>query len=378
MGRGILKLETRDLAYILSLFAVTRVGLLALGIAAGVLLSGLPLNAPGDLAQVWNVWDGSWYIGIARDGYSAAPVNVEHMANYAFFPLYPMLIRLAAAAIGNYALAGIVVSNVCLLVACFYLFRYVRLDEGADREAARRAVKYQLLFPLAFLFSAVLTEALFVALAIACLYYARRGRWAIAGPLGFLITLARPTGVVILVPMAYEYARQGRLSLKLSGASRWVKPQMLALLLPLFGMGLWATYNYYLTGDFLGFMHIQATWGGRFVLPHLELLSRLETGNVYVYVGAIATLSTVALLVVFYPKVDVGSWAFGLLLLGIPLFTTHSCYSMLRYLAVVFPLFIVLGKVTMNKRVDLALTAAVIALQIVLMTIWTTWSYFIV
>ncbi|HUL62471.1 MAG TPA: mannosyltransferase family protein, partial [Methanocella sp.] len=260
MRSGIHRLEVRELAYILGLFAVTRAALMALGIAAHVLLSGLPLNTPGDLAQIWNVWDGSWYIGIARDGYSAAPVNVERMANYAFFPLYPALVRLAAAMIGNYALAGIAVSNVCLLVACLYLYRYVLLDEGSDREAARRSVKYLLLFPLAFLFSAVLTESLFVALAIACLYYARRGRWAIAGPLGFLIALTRPTGIAVLAPMAYEYARQNQLSLKLSGISRWAKPQVLPLLMPLLAMGLWVLFNYYLTGDFLGFVHIQSNW----------------------------------------------------------------------------------------------------------------------
>ena len=297
----------RDLAFILGLLVVTRIALTAIGIFMHAVWLHQPLVTLDDFTNVWNIWDGHLYVDIARDGYSATPLNEAGMANYAFFPLYPLLISLVASVVGNYAIAGLIVSNVCLIVACVYIYRYVSLDTDADQGTARRAVKYLILFPMAFLFSAVLTESLFVALSIACLYYARRGNWLIAGLLGFLVPLTRLPGLAILVPMAYEYLRQHvswRADTRLPDVRGLLKPAMLALLLPILGLGAWAAYNYYLLGDLLGFIHIQSTWGGRFALPPVELLTRLIPTNGYIFTGAIFTVAALILMILFYKKVD--------------------------------------------------------------------------
>ncbi|HUL61738.1 MAG TPA: hypothetical protein VLT35_01645 [Methanocella sp.] len=370
--------DLRDLAYILILFLVTRVALSALGVAVRVAYWGDATGSVEAFTNAWDVWDGHWYINIARDGYSAVPVNQVNMANYAFFPLYPLLVRLAAFAVGNYALAGFVVSNVCLLVACYYLYRYVALDEAADRATARRSVRYLLLFPTAFLFSAVLSEALFVALAIACLYYARRGNWLVAGPLGFLVPLTRLPGLAIVVPLAYDYLRQRWPAFPRPDIRRLASPWLVALLLPPLGLGLWMAFNYHLTGDLLAFVHIQSTWGGKFVLPPVELVARLDPMNGYIFTGALFTIVALVIMLIFYKKVDFGAWLLGVLLIVIPLFSAQSCYSMLRYLTVVFPLCIIFAKLTKDWKVDLVLSAAFIALQVVLMVVWTTWSPLIV
>ncbi len=371
----------RDLAFILGLLIVTRIALTAIGIFMHAVWLHQPLVTLDDFTNMWNIWDGHLYVDIARDGYSATPLNEAGMANYAFFPLYPLLISLVASVVGNYAIAGLIVSNVCLIVACVYIYRYVSLDTDADQGTARRAVKYLILFPMAFLFSAVLTESLFVALSIACLYYARRGNWLIAGLLGFLVPLTRLPGLAILVPMAYEYLRQHvswRADTRRPDIRGLLKPAMLALLLPILGLGAWAAYNYYLLGDLLGFIHIQSTWGGRFALPPVELLTRLIPTNGYIFTGAIFTVAALILMILFYKKVDVGGWMFGIMLICIPLFSVQSCYSMLRYLAVVFPLCIIAAKVAKDRRIDIGLTVALIVLQAVLMAIWTCWSPLIV
>jgi hypothetical protein len=372
--------DVRELAFILGLLVVTRIALSAIGIFLHG-LGHLPLAPLDDFTNIWNVWDGRLYIDIAKGGYSATPLNDAGMANYAFFPLYPLLIRLVASLVGNYAIAGLIVSNVCLIVACVYIYRYVSLDSDADAGTAKRAAKYLILFPLAFLFSAVLTESLFVALSVACLYYARRGSWLIAGLLGFFVPLTRLPGLAILVPLAYEYLRQHAAwpaGARLPDVRGLFKPRLMVLLLPPIGLGLWAAYNYHLTGDLLGFIHIQSTWGGRFVLPPVELLARLSPTNGYIFTGAIFTVAALVVMLLFYKKVDFGGWLFGVMLICIPLFSAQSCYSMLRYLAVVFPLCIIAAKVTKDRRVDIGLTLALIILQAVLMAIWTSWSPLIV
>jgi Gpi18-like mannosyltransferase len=340
--------NVRDLAFILGLLVVTRIALTAIGIFMHAVWLHQPLVTPDNFAGIWNIWDGPLYVDIARDGYSATPLNEAGMANYAFFPLYPLLIGLVASVAGNYVFAGLIVSNIFLVVACVYIYRYVSLDADVDPGTARRTAKYLILFPMAFLFSAVLTESLFIALSIACLYYARRGNWLIAGLLGFLVPLTRLPGLAILVPLAYEYLRQhvtwtDKRHPDIRGL---FKPALFTLLLPIAGLGAWAAYNYQLTGDLLGFIHIQSTWGGRFSLPPVELLTRLIPTNGYIFTGAIFTVAAFVLLVIFYKKVDVGGWLFGFILICIPLFSAQSSYSMLRYLAVVFPLCIIAAKVT--------------------------------
>ncbi|OPY30315.1 MAG: hypothetical protein A4E28_00328 [Methanocella sp. PtaU1.Bin125] len=368
-----------EIAYILGLFVITRLALTAIGYAAHAVLWGRTFSGLEAFTKIWTVWDGAWYVNLARDGYSALPVNDADMANYAFFPLYPALVRLASYVLVDYALAGIVVSNVCLLVACYYIYRYVSLD--ADEATAKRSVKYLILFPAAFVFSAVLTESLFVALVVACLYYARKGNWVAAGILGFFVPLARLPGLAIVVPLAYEYTRQRVPSLaayKDHALQRLAKPEAMALLFPFAGLGLFAAGNYYLTGDFLGFIKIQATWGGRMVLPPMELLTRLNPDNGAVFTGALFTVAALALMFLYFRKVDFGAWTLGLILILIPLFSAQSCYSMLRYLAVVFPLFIITAKITKDRRVDTALTIALAVVEGIFMALWTTWSPLIV
>jgi hypothetical protein len=365
------------MAYILGLFIATRVALTAVGYAAHEILWKQSFYGLDAFTKIWTVWDGWWYIGIARDGYSAMPVNDVNMANYAFFPLYPALVRLASFAFGDFALSGIIVSNICLLVACYYIYRYVGLD--SDEATAKRSVKYLILFPAAFVFSAVLTESLFVALVVACLYYARKGDWLAAGILGFFVPLARMPGLAIVVPLLYEYLRQHGATLgHLPDIRGILRPEMLTLFLPMFGLGLFAAGNYYLTGDFLGFLDIQSTWGGRMVLPPVELLARLNPGNGAIFTGAIFTIAALALMLLFYRKVDPGAWMLGIILILIPLFSAQSCYSMLRYLAVVFPLFIIAAKITKDRRVDIALTVMLIVVEGIFMALWTTWSSLIV
>src|SRR5260370_26743641 len=53
--------------------------------------------------------------------------------------------------------------------------------------------------------SAVYAEALFMALVISCIYYARMQRWWLAGFLGGLAALTRPQGVLMVIVVGWEY-----------------------------------------------------------------------------------------------------------------------------------------------------------------------------
>jgi hypothetical protein len=142
-------------------------------------------------------WDAVWYLAIARGGYDEPP-------SAAFFPLYPLLMR----GLGGSVLAAIVVSTVCFFAALVALHALTRLELGVD--AARWTVLALAFSPMAFFFSAVYSESLFLALSVGAVLAARRDRWAWAGVLGALAAATRSTGVLVLVALVLLGWREAR------------------------------------------------------------------------------------------------------------------------------------------------------------------------
>jgi hypothetical protein len=161
--------------------------------------SGLttPFGATGDvLAAPLGRWDSVWYMAIASGGYGDG-------AREAFFPLYPLLVKVAGAPLHSTLVGGALLSTALLGVALVLLHRLVALDYA--RAVARNAVLVTALFPMSFFFSAVYSESLFLCVSIGAVYAARRERWAWAGALGALAATTRSAGVLLLVPLAMIY-----------------------------------------------------------------------------------------------------------------------------------------------------------------------------
>jgi len=156
-----------------------------------------PFGPTGDLLVApFARWDSVWYLAIAGDGYGDG-------AREAFFPLYPLLVKLAGVPVGSALVGGALASTILLGVALVLLHRLVSLDH--DRLVARNAVLVTALFPMSFFFSAVYSESLYLALSVGAIYAARRGSWAWAGGLGALAAATRSAGVLLLVPLLIIY-----------------------------------------------------------------------------------------------------------------------------------------------------------------------------
>jgi len=234
-------------------YAVALLLVLASAFAAESLAVRNPaLTSGSDLPILRSLtsWDGYWYLGVARDGYhAAAGPNGYH--DYAFLPLYPLLVRvLSLPWPGLTSLVGVVVSAVALLGA---LGVFVRLGRRVVDD--RRAILGAALLPLcpfaAPLFMAY-PESLGLLLAVVAFEEAEQDRRATAGLVIALGALARPQGAVLALPVFLVwYLRDGR---RFRASQAWV------LLGPLAFLG-FVGYVGALTGDPLGYLHAQATWG---------------------------------------------------------------------------------------------------------------------
>ena len=162
--------------------------------------AGNPLGPTGFLGY-WARWDGAWYSEIATEGYGE-----RDPASTAFFPLYPMLVKLGAMVGGGPALWGVGVSLVATVFALFFVYRIS--ERLLDSRTARAATLCLAFFPTAFFLNAVYTEALFLALTTGSLWAALvRRDFLVAGLLGALAAATRNLGVLLLVPLVFEWAR---------------------------------------------------------------------------------------------------------------------------------------------------------------------------
>ena len=161
-------------------------------------------------------WDASWYLVIAHYGYRP-DLGVFTAARTAFFPLYPLGLRAIASLGTPPVLAGVLLSLAAFALALYGIHRLTTLElvragrgalsYGRAAEAARLAVLLTAFAPMAFFFSAVYSESLYLALSVGLFWSARHGRWAWVGVLGALAAATRSTGLVLALPalMIYLY-----------------------------------------------------------------------------------------------------------------------------------------------------------------------------
>lgn len=159
----------------------------------------------------WKQWDTGWYLHISEAGYFST-------ASTAFFPLYPALIEVLSggASEGTRLGVALAINNLGALLGFVALSGLAGMELGGE-EAAGRTLRMAAAYPFALFYFAGYTDGLFFGLATASLLLARRGDWLPCAGLAFLAALTRPTGLILVLPIAWEYSRRHRLALSLPG-----------------------------------------------------------------------------------------------------------------------------------------------------------------
>lgn len=275
----------------LALFAAVRLTGLLMVILTNH-LRGRPLV--GNLAHSW---DSRWYLHIATHGYGHLvwiTPNGAVQTDWAFFPLYPALIRALTAILpATPGQAAMLIAWGAAGAAAYGIYAVGHHLYG--RGVATALVALWAVLPHAVELTIAYTESLFAALAAWSLYCVLKGRWLWAGSLAAPAGLTRPSGFAVAVAVAlaaaHEVLRQrGRVP-----ASLWAG----AVLAPLGWLGyvLWVGSR---TGDLLGgYLTVQSAWDSRFdfgVGSLRFLRALLLHGGGFVYPAALVIVSVGVLL----------------------------------------------------------------------------------
>jgi len=190
----------------------------------------------------WAGWDGGWYLSIAERGYWFDPHGAS---NVAFFPLFPLLVRGVAALTGNFVAAGLLVANLAALGAVLVLWRWVRAEGGSA--AAERSALWLMIYPFSLFLHSIYAESLFFLLATLALQASARDRRLAAGLWGALAAATRPMGVLLAPALAWGLWRDYR-----AGRHPGLR-DLIAVLLPVAGIGAYMAYLWVAFGDPLAF-----------------------------------------------------------------------------------------------------------------------------
>jgi hypothetical protein len=358
--------STSASTFVLAVFVLSRllfmgVGALAVAILPRAIKLDLNLREAPGILNYWALWDGVWYSVIATQGYL-----LDNPTTTAFFPVFPLMVRAGTALGGGPALWGVLISLVATAFGMYFLYRIAEKLYGV--KAARAAVLTFAFFPMAFFLNAVYTEAMFVALTAGSFWaaYVRRNL-LLAGFLGALATATRNTGVLLLIPLVYEWLRH-RQEFGWRG--------MLGLALVPSGLVGYITFLWIRFGDPLIFAHQQRTFGRALTDPGTALMTAwVRAGE-----GARWLLDPAALFLDpsfepslgAYNAVSVGFLVLLILLVGasfvllppglavyaslsslIPILTppiTAPLMGLPRFMLGTFPLFLILGFILSRSR----------------------------
>ncbi len=359
-----------------------------LGFLAVMLLLAMITNTDAQLRPEWtdwNRWDTDWFVQIAQHGYTGLAPDRADPAT-AFFPLFPLLGWLINPLLPGGAFAAlVVVSNIAFLAAVVLLHRLFEYE--SDARTGLRSTWYLVIFPAGFFLAAGYNVSLAIALSVGCVYAIRRHHWWVAGVLGALASANRSSGVLLLVPFAYEYLQMRGWQL------RKVRPDVLfAALIPA-GLLAYMLYTWAALGDPLRFMHAQANWQRSMAGPwvsvgqavgqlahHVHSLNAFEIHNL---LDLLAVVFTGALLVLCFVgpwRLRRDQWALPLygvaVLLLIMMFPDYTSVhptplrSAIRLVLEAFPAFLLLGRIGRNTFADKAYTYMALMAQGLLLLVF--------
>ena len=345
-------------------------------------------------------WDAQWYLNIAETGYDQAG-QADLGARPAFFPVYPLLIHVLGGFTGHAGavLAGIAISFAAFLGALYVVHRLIALELGAD--TARTAVWLLAFSPVAFFFSAVYTESLFLLLSAGSLYAARTGRWALAGVLAGIASGTRPTGALLVVPLALLYLlddspRGESLRARMRGwreRLRRPRPGILWLALTPAGLAAFSVYLEAVRGNWLQWKDAQYLHGRVETLDPVSALRRaggalqraiegdvadelqfpIMLESLYLAIAVVAIVGVFRLMHVAY-----GAWCLAVLVPPVlnPV-ETEPLTSYPRFMLTLFPLYAWLAHFAARRGWEHGLLVGSAAGLTVLSAAFAAWAHLI-
>jgi len=296
-----------------------------------------------ELETIWLQGDARNMVNLAGNWFSPGNTALNGV-----LPFYPLILRLLGNLMGRfYFLAGVILSTLSLITACYFLYQLVTLDY--DEKVAKDSVKFLLFFPFIFYLFFPLADSLFLALTCASFYYMRRQKWLTVAICSLLAVLCDLRGILLILPIGYEFATQDKKSWRILYPLAFIAVGFSSILV----------FNQLEFGNPLAFLNHYSN-GLNFINPVLNTDYKMQFGSIFPSL----ILLIVLLIGGFFA---LGRIRTSYLLYAIPLSSIAFFITWLdnrpRFFAAAFPLFIELGLLAKNRTANLILLFLFIVLM---------------
>lgn len=302
-------------------FIVWLISILAISYLAFNLLPHSP-RFTNDFVKSFANWDGGHYLAIAELGYG-------EKFQYAFFPFYPMLIKLLNQVLQNYLWSAILISVSSSFLALHLLYKLIAID--FDKKIAEKAIYFLLFFPTSFYFLTAYSEGLFFLLTVSSFYFLQKKNLLLATIFASLASATKISGLAVVLALLID--------IKLNQG--FTRKNWFVLLSPL-GFVFYCWFLFSQTGDPFYFITAENHWQRYLTVPGVSFWEAIKSAahfNISIdLVFAIFGLGLILRSFRFLPPVYS---IYGLLSLVFPLLTP-TLTSMPRFLLVIFPIFILM------------------------------------
>lgn len=324
------------------------------------LLLELVYRSGEDMLHWWLKWDATNYVSIASEGYKGIVVHdIPNMGDayqtLVFFPLYPFLMKMVNFVLRNINLSALVTSSLCYVGGCVFIYMATAMRYG--KSIAEKAIVLLSVFPFAFFQGAMMPESTFLLVGGACLYFTHKKNWWLAGMFGFLASLSRMQGILILAYIGIEWLEEYEIFGLLRNKEFKTFGKRCTDLIPMLfvplGSWVYLLINYLNTGDWFYFMKLQNNvWGHSFVNVGkameiiLDLVKNTPEKNIVlaVYIPHFIMFFGVMALIVVTFRRHRDSQAVFLLIYTVISFSTDFLVSGGRYLSIAIPMFVIAGE----------------------------------
>ncbi len=307
-------------------------------------------------------FDGVHYLRIARDGYA-------YQYTQAFFPFYPILIKLVSfITFGNSLIAALIISNMSFLIALMIFYKLV--VKIYNPKVALWAIIFILTFPTSFYFGAAYAEGLFFLMIISSFYLADQNKNWQSAVVGLFASATRLVGLFLGI-------------LVLPNKKSKFRPVFLLIPFGLIGYMIYLQYKF---NNALYFLTAQSAFGQSretakiVLLPQVfyRWINQLLTTHGLVFVNSVFELSATVIALILLAigiKTTKKEWViFSLIAIIVPTLT-GSLGSMPRYVLIAFPMYITMAQIK-NNAIKSAI-ALVFAILLFITTVYFSQGYWV-
>lgn len=309
-------------------------------------------------------WDAEHYINIVKNGY--------YFPDQAFFPLWPLLIKIFSFNIFSPPKVGYILTIILGFIN-FVLF-YLLAKKLIGNTNAKWALILFASFPASFFLHASYSENIFLVTTLTSFLFLETKQYALSVISGGFATASRMTGLALIAAMLFIKTN--------------FRKKILMIIVSSLGLICYMLFLYINTNDPFYFIKAQLAWckhAGRCgfgspITPLLDYAKLIGSGKESISLFSfkfndwISSVIFLSLLPVVFKKLSIHYFVYSVVVLLMPL-SSGSTASMLRIVLTVFPVFFILPSILKSKFAKILLTILFMLLQFHLISVFTGYRW---